>query len=89
MLIISKIEDFETDQKFNLIYFDAFDPVSQPELWSISIFEKLHQMMENDAILTTYCCKSMVQKNLKNAGFEIEKHPGPPRKREVLRAIRK
>ncbi|MGR3811553.1 tRNA (5-methylaminomethyl-2-thiouridine)(34)-methyltransferase MnmD [Jiulongibacter sp. NS-SX5] len=83
----SKLQDFITDQKFNLVYYDAFAPESQPELWTQEIFEKLGSLLETGAVLTTYCSKGYVQRNLKAAGFKVEKHPGPPRKREILRAI--
>lgn len=83
------ILDFEPSEKYNLVYFDAFAPSSQPELWTVEVFEKVASFMEPDAILTTYCSKSFVQRNMRAAGFEVEKHQGPPRKREVLRAILK
>ncbi len=82
-----KLQDFETQDKYNLIYYDAFAPESQPELWTQEIFEKLASMMLGGGVLVTYCSKGYVQRNLKAAGFKVEKHPGPPRKREVLRAI--
>jgi tRNA U34 5-methylaminomethyl-2-thiouridine-forming methyltransferase MnmC len=83
------LEAFNTSDKFNLVYYDAFAPSSQPELWEQPIFEKVASLMEPDGILVTYCSKSYVQRNLRGAGFTVEKHPGPPRKREVLRAILK
>ena len=83
-----KTEDFETDESYNLIYFDAFAPETQPELWSEQIFLKMQKLLVPGGILTTYCCKVIVQKNLKHAGFKIEKHKGPPHKREVVRAIK-
>jgi tRNA U34 5-methylaminomethyl-2-thiouridine-forming methyltransferase MnmC len=70
------------------VYFDAFAPSAQPELWTEAIFAKIHQAMRPGGILTTYCSKSQVQRNLRAAGFRVEKYPGPPRKREVLRAVR-
>lgn len=82
-----KLEDFETAQKFNLVYYDAFAPSSQPELWTLEIFERIANFMSPDGVLVTYCSKAYVQRNLRAAGFAVEKHPGPPRKREVLRAI--
>jgi tRNA U34 5-methylaminomethyl-2-thiouridine-forming methyltransferase MnmC len=82
------LQDFQSDQKFNLVYYDAFAPESQPELWTLEIFEKLYSLMEEGGVLTTYCSKGYVQRNLKAAGFMVEKHPGPPRKREILRAIK-
>ncbi|UBM57763.1 tRNA (5-methylaminomethyl-2-thiouridine)(34)-methyltransferase MnmD [Marinilongibacter aquaticus] len=83
----TKLQDFTTRHKFNLVYYDAFAPESQPELWTPEIFASLAGMMVEGGVLTTYCSKGYVQRNLKAAGFSIEKHPGPARKREVIRAI--
>lgn len=75
-----------TIQQFNLIYFDAFAPNAQPELWTKEIFEKMHSMLESGGVLVTYCSKGDVRRNMIAAGFEVEKLPGPPKKREMLRA---
>ncbi|HEV2479580.1 MAG TPA: tRNA (5-methylaminomethyl-2-thiouridine)(34)-methyltransferase MnmD [Puia sp.] len=69
-----------------LVYYDAFDPVTQPELWTPAMFEKLYRQLAPGALLVTYCCKGSVQRALRSAGFVIEKLPGPPGKREILRA---
>ncbi len=82
-----QVENYESNQTFHLIYFDAFAPDAQPELWTAEIFKKLKKLLVQGGILTTYCSKVMVQKNLKQAGYKIEKHKGPPHKREILRAI--
>ena len=71
---------------YHTIYYDAFAPQFQPELWSKDIFEKLRQASSPQAILTTYCCKGDVKRALKAAGYTIEKLPGPKGKREMLRA---
>lgn len=82
------LEEIKIELDFNLIYYDAFAPEAQPELWTGEIFKKLFDALEPGGILTTYCSKGYVQRNLKTAGFFIEKHPGPPHKREILRAIK-
>lgn len=82
------LQDFEYSQTFNLIYFDAFSPEAQPELWSEEVFRKMYGLLDKNGVLTTYCSKSWVQKNMKAAGFTVEKHPGPPHKREIIRAIK-
>ena len=74
------------DNFFDLVYFDAFAPQYQPEMWTVGIFEKIYKSMSNEAILTTYCCKGDVKRALKSVGFQIEKLPGPKGKREMLRA---
>ncbi|GAB3320641.1 tRNA (5-methylaminomethyl-2-thiouridine)(34)-methyltransferase MnmD [Larkinella ripae] len=84
----SRLQDFQTEERFNLVYFDAFAPEAQPELWTQAVFEQLAAQLQPGGLLTTYCSKGYVKRNLKAAGFQVEKHPGPARKREVLRAIR-
>lgn len=81
------LQDHIAEKQYNLIYYDAFAPISQPELWTVETFRKVADLLINGGILTTYCAKGFVQRNLKAAGFKVEKHPGPPRKREVIRAI--
>lgn len=73
------------NQQYDLIYYDAFAPTAQPELWTQSIFEKLYRLLASTGILVTYCSKSDVQRAMKAAGFSIEKIPGPRGKREMLR----
>jgi tRNA U34 5-methylaminomethyl-2-thiouridine-forming methyltransferase MnmC len=69
-----------------LVYWDAFGPRVQEELWTKAIFEKVYTMCAKDAILVTYSSKGDVRRALLAAGFEVEKIPGPPGKREMLRA---
>jgi tRNA U34 5-methylaminomethyl-2-thiouridine-forming methyltransferase MnmC len=92
--IISKIqagleEITLRDEQFHLVYFDAFGPEVQPELWTEQVFTQLFKCMKPDGILVTYSCKGTVKRALKAAGFTIEKLPGPAGKREVLRAVKK
>ena len=79
--------DFNYRQRFfNLVYFDPFSPEVQPELWTYDFFAKIALSMKPLGILVTYCIKGEVRRILKSLGFEIEKLPGPPGKREILRA---
>ena len=72
---------------FNLVYFDAFAPEKQPEMWSQELFNRLYVLLDRDGILTTYCAKGVVRRMLQTAGFTVERLPGPPGgKREILRA---
>lgn len=88
-LLNLKLEDWEgSDKEFDLVYFDAFSPEAQPELWTEGIFRKLYFCMKPGGVLVTYCCKGIVKRALKSAGFNIEKLPGPKGKREILRAIK-
>lgn len=84
--INTKLEDFNTNEKFDLIYFDAFSPDKQPELWTQEIFQKMYSLMKKDALLVTYCAKGQVRRNLIASGLKVEKLAGPPGKREMLRA---
>lgn len=83
-----KLQSFEENKKFDLIYFDAFAPNAQPELWTKEVFEKLYGMMAAGGILVTYCSKGDVRRAMQAAGFSVEKIPGPPHKREMLRAVK-
>lgn len=76
----------ELDEKFDVIYFDAFSPEKQPEMWSEKMFRKLYLCASENAIMTTYCAKGAVRRAMKEAGFTVERLPGPPGKREILRA---
>lgn len=76
-------------QQYNLIFFDAFSPEKQPEMWSEKMFEKLYKHCCADAILTTYCAKGIVRRAMAAVGFTVERLPGPPKKREILRARKK
>jgi tRNA U34 5-methylaminomethyl-2-thiouridine-forming methyltransferase MnmC len=78
---------YSADTKFNLIYFDAFAPTVQPELWTTEVFKKLNGIMETNGVLVTYSSKSIIRKAMTQAGFTVTKIPGPHGKREMVRAI--
>ena len=79
---------FEGD--YDVVYFDAFAPEKQPEMWSQPLFDYLYTAMNEDGILTTYCAKGSVRRMLQAAGFTVERLPGPPEgKCEILRATKK
>lgn len=71
--------------KYDLIYFDAFAPLKQPELWTDGIFRKMFNSLNENGVLVTYCAKGEVRRVMKRAGFIVEKLPGPPGKREMTR----
>ena len=77
--------DYSKLPLFHLIYFDAFSPEKQPELWETSIFLQLASHSASGAKLVTYCAKGVVRRSLIAAGFTVERIPGPPGKREILR----
>ncbi len=70
------------------IYFDAFSPSYQPELWTETVFQQLYELLLPGGLLVTYCSKSVVRKSMEAAGFRVEKIPGPWGKREMVRAGR-
>ena len=74
------------EEKYFLIYFDAFAPNAQPELWTKEVFSKLYSILIPGGVLVTYCSKGEVRRAMQSAGFKIEKLPGPPGKREIIRA---
>ena len=71
---------------FDIIYFDAFAPQFEENLWQQEMFTKLYSSLKEGGLLVTYCCKGDVKRALKASGFQIEKLPGPKGKREILRA---
>ena len=73
---------------YHLIYFDAFGARVQPELWTEAIFEKMHRALKIGGVLVTYSAKGSVRRAMQAAGFEVERLPGPPGKREMLRATK-
>ena len=72
-------------ERLSVIYYDAFSPESQPELWAEELFQRLGKVASSGAILSTYCAKGEVRRRLQRSGFLVERLPGPPGKREVLR----
>ncbi len=85
-----KIEAAKLEADFyDIVYFDAFAPDVQPELWTIDIFKQIYASLKNNGLLITYSAKGLVRRNLKSSGFIIEKLTGPPGKREITRAVKK
>lgn len=84
-----KIQDFESAEKYDLVYWDAFGPRVQPEMWSLELCQKMYNLLELGGAIVTYCSQGQFKRNLKSAGFEVEVLPGPPFKREMTRAVKK
>jgi tRNA U34 5-methylaminomethyl-2-thiouridine-forming methyltransferase MnmC len=85
-------EDFITlalEGMFDLIYFDAFGPDKQPEIWTKEIFTKISLSTKTGGIFVTYSAKGEVKRNLKACGFDVSLIPGPPGKRQIIRAVKK
>ena len=81
-------QDIEDKNQFDLIYFDAFGFPLQPELWSEVIFKKMYDALLPKGTLVTYACRSSIKNAMVSVGFSIEKLPGAPGKREMLRATK-
>jgi len=80
-----QIQDKDT---FHLIYFDAFGARVQPDLWTAEIFQKMYNALQNKGVLVTYSAKGSVRRAMQEVGFDVERLPGPPGKREMLRATK-
>lgn len=83
------LENFLPCSHYDLVYFDAFGPQVQPEVWAEENFRKLYHCMNPSGILVTYCAKGAVRRSMQAVGFTVERLPGPPGKREMLRATKK
>lgn len=82
---ISNPNNLDTTVHYDVIYFDAFAPEKQPEMWTQQIFDKLFSLSNKNAIITTYCAKGVVRRMIESSGYKMERLPGPPGKREILR----
>ncbi len=82
------MQSFSTEEKFDLVYYDAFSPTSQPELWTSEMFNRVGSFLKKGGFLTTYSSKTTVRRAMEAAGFKVEKHVGIWGKREVVRAIK-
>ena len=84
-----KFEEIEDTGIYDLIYFDAFGARVQPELWTEEIFSIMFRALKENGVLVTYAAKGSVRRAMLATGFQVEKLPGPPGKREMLRAVKK
>ena len=82
------ITDYPLSGKYELIYFDAFGPDKQPEMWTPEVFASIASVTEKGGALVTYSAKGEVKRNLKACGFEVTLLPGPPGKRQIIRAVK-
>ena len=83
------LEEYTSKTKFDIIYFDAFSPEKQPNLWNAEIFQNMYKLLKEDGFLVTYCAKGVVKRTMKAVGFEIVVLDGPPGKRQMTRANKK
>lgn len=83
-----RLEDFSAASAFDVVYFDAFAPQAQPELWTEAIFAALYAALRPEGVLVTYCAQGHFKRTLKKVGFVVERLQGPPGKREMTRATK-
>jgi len=83
------LQNYHPQRLFDVIFYDAFDPKAQPELWSEEILKKVAAQTRPDGVLVTYSSKGIVKRALAAAGFTVEKHKGPGKKWHVLKAVKK
>jgi tRNA U34 5-methylaminomethyl-2-thiouridine-forming methyltransferase MnmC len=87
---LGRLQDVDLGSKqFDLIYFDAFAPAKQPELWEIGMLGKVEQSMKRGAVLVTYCAKGQFKRDLRSLGLQVETLPGAPGKKEMVRALKR
>ncbi len=82
--LLAKLED---QAAFDVIFYDAFAPENQPELWTVAAMTRCHELLRPGGALVTYCAKGQFKRNLRAAGFRVEALPGPVGKREITRAV--
>jgi len=83
-----KFAEIDDEDLYDLIYFDAFGARVQPELWTEEVFQNMYMALKSKGVLVTYAAKGSVRRAMQASGFLVEKLPGPPGKREMLRAVK-
>jgi tRNA U34 5-methylaminomethyl-2-thiouridine-forming methyltransferase MnmC len=82
-----KIQEMGLDEsKYDIVFFDAFAPAKQPEMWELPVLSKVVQSLKPKGVFVTYCAQGQLKRNLKSLGLSVESLPGPPGKREMVRA---
>jgi tRNA U34 5-methylaminomethyl-2-thiouridine-forming methyltransferase MnmC len=79
-------EDYHSPNQFDIIYYDAFGPNTQPHLWEVDMLKNVYSFTKNNGILVTYCAKGSFRRALQQVGYKVERLEGPPGKREMIRA---
>ncbi|MFW6100608.1 MAG: MnmC family methyltransferase, partial [Bacteroidota bacterium] len=79
---------FIPEKQYHVIYFDAFAPEKQPEMWNEQNFKKLFYALQTNGLMVTYCAKGEIKRRLKKIGFTVKLVEGPPGKHEMIRAVK-
>jgi len=82
------LEDIFKISKINIVYFDAFAPGKQPDVWKYKELSKIYDGLEENGLLVTFCAQGEFKRNLVKLGFRIEVLPGPPGKHQMIRAAK-
>ena len=82
------IFDLKDENEYDLIFYDAFGPGTQPELWTTPIFKILYNALKKNGVLVTYCAQGAARRAMQSIGFKVDRCPGPPNKRHMLRAVK-
>lgn len=82
------VQEFIAEAEYDVVYFDAFAPEKQHDMWTLDVLQRMHRALRSGGILVTYCAKGEVRRTLQAAGFAVERLEGPPGKREMLRATK-
>ena len=85
---LREVQSEVSEASYDVIFFDAFGPPTQPEMWTPAIFQRMFNALKPGGILVTYCAKGQVRRDMQSVGFTVERLPGPPGKREMLRATK-
>ncbi|MEO7175000.1 MAG: tRNA (5-methylaminomethyl-2-thiouridine)(34)-methyltransferase MnmD [Saprospiraceae bacterium] len=86
--IQADIKSLNVEDEYSLVYFDAFAPSTQPELWQEALLKSVFRSMKSGGILSTYCAQGAFKRTLRSVGFEVEELDGPPGKRQMTLAIK-
>jgi tRNA U34 5-methylaminomethyl-2-thiouridine-forming methyltransferase MnmC len=87
-LLRQQVQQFHQEAVADVIYFDAFGPPTQPDMWTLDVFQRMFRALRPGGVLVTYCAKGEVRRTMQAAGFSVDRLQGPPGKREMLRATR-
>lgn len=83
-----EVQTESSREQYDIVFFDAFGPPTQPEMWTPDIFRRIYEALKPRGLLVTYCAKGQVRRDMQSVGFTVERLPGPPGKREMLRATK-
>lgn len=84
-----EFEQYTSDQRFDVVYYDAFGPGAQPHLWERPMIEKVVSLIADDGVFVTYCAQGAFRRILIDLGLLVERLQGPPGKRHMVRAQKK